>query len=215
MWRVIWSPKRFDSFILFLAFPSAYAMLRDWYQVELNSCSSHFDLCCVLKMKGIAGVLYALEVILCAVVYLEGLTVPEISDLNFLLLNVVKALNIWQFMPILGLFPPPPTPPGICSFCSFLQFLGWFKIRLWEILMLGWGNYYLLAIRYILSVSPVISYDLTLLFLPVILDFYMNNWHLLQGEKVIVLFLAYLGKKLVFAFDICSWRIVIPTVLLL
>jgi len=73
----------------------------------------------------------------------------------------------------------------------------------------------LLAIRYILSVSPVISYDLTLLFLPVILDFYMNNWHLLQGEKVIVLFLAYLGKKLVFAFDICSWRIVIPTVLLL
>jgi len=45
-------------------------------------------------MKGIAGVLYALEVILCAVVYLEGLTVPEISDLNFLLLNVVKALNI-------------------------------------------------------------------------------------------------------------------------
>lgn len=97
-------------------------------------------------------------------------------------------------------------------FHSFFKFLVWFKI----IYNFFAGNDYLLAISYILSVSPVISYHLTsLLLLPMILDFYMNNWHLFQGEEITLLFLARLCKELIFAFDFDSRRIVIPTILLL
>lgn len=139
-------------------------MLRRYYWIELSTCSSHFKLCCILKMKGIAGVLYFPELIPLAIACLEGLTVQ--ADWDFwwwIYITLRKYGCLWLFWVYF-------SPLMMLTFYSLLKFLGW----LWNYLrshiwIFSNSARNLLSTSCVTSISLVIWYHLTLLLLLMIL----------------------------------------------